>query len=93
MEVEKVRDVNVDWRVMSLSVLNDKRDHLSKGYRGLMDRGWGPVRVVIAAREKHGDAVVKPNQEWRRIASWARELASIAEANVRRARNARFRRD
>ena len=25
-----------------------------------MDRGWGPVRVVIAAREKFGDEVVKP---------------------------------
>ena len=25
-----------------------------------MDRGWGPVRVVIAAREKYGDEIVKP---------------------------------
>jgi 2-hydroxychromene-2-carboxylate isomerase len=59
MEVEKVRDVEVSWQVMSLSVLNEKRD-LSKSYRSLMDRAWGPVRVIIAAREQHGDAVVKP---------------------------------
>jgi hypothetical protein len=25
-----------------------------------MDRGWGPVRVVIAARAKFGDEIVKP---------------------------------
>jgi len=58
MEVEKVRDVEVTWSVMSLSVLNEKAD-LSKDYRNLMDRAWGPVRVVIAASEAHGDSVVK----------------------------------
>jgi hypothetical protein len=25
-----------------------------------MDRGWGPVRVITAAKEQHGDQVVKP---------------------------------
>jgi 2-hydroxychromene-2-carboxylate isomerase len=59
MEVEKVRDVEVTWQVMSLSVLNEKRD-LSPGYRKLMDKAWGPVRVLIAAQQQHGDAVVKP---------------------------------
>jgi hypothetical protein len=59
MEVEKVRDISVSWHVMSLAVLNDKRD-LPQQYRNLMDRAWGPVRVVIAAREQHGDGVVKP---------------------------------
>nr|WP_226345256.1 disulfide bond formation protein DsbA [Agilicoccus flavus] len=58
MEVERVRDVEVTWSVMSLSVLNEGRD-LDEGYRGLMDGGWGPVRVVIAARERHGQGVVK----------------------------------
>ena len=33
---------------------------LPEDYRGLMDQGWGPVRVVIAAREKFGDEIVKP---------------------------------
>ena len=59
MEVEKVRDVEISWQVMSLSVLNEKRD-LPAAYREAMDKGWGPVRVVIAAREKYGEDVVKP---------------------------------
>lgn len=59
LEVEKVRDVEVSWQVMSLAVLNEKQE-LTPAYRDLMDRAWGPVRVVIAARAQHGDAVVKP---------------------------------
>lgn len=58
MEVEKVRDVDVTWSVMSLSVLNEGRD-LDDGYRAFLDNGWGPVRVIIAAAEQHGDAVIK----------------------------------
>jgi 2-hydroxychromene-2-carboxylate isomerase len=58
-EVEKVRDVTVRWHVMSLAVLNEGRD-LPPDYRALMDRAWGPVRVVTAARVEHGDDVVKP---------------------------------
>jgi 2-hydroxychromene-2-carboxylate isomerase len=59
MEVEKIREVDVRWHVMSLAVLNEGRD-LPEGYRSLMDRSWGPVRVIIAAQEQHGDKVVKP---------------------------------
>jgi hypothetical protein len=59
MEVERVRPVDVTWSVMSLSVLNEGRD-LPEGYRAMMDRGWGPVRVIIAAAREHGDKVIKP---------------------------------
>lgn len=58
MEVEQQRDLEVTWSVMSLSVLNEGRD-LDPDYRAMMDQAWGPVRVVIAAREQHGDEVVK----------------------------------
>jgi 2-hydroxychromene-2-carboxylate isomerase len=60
LEVEKVRSVDVRWHVMSLSVLNEGRSELPEKYRALMDRGWGPVRVIIAARELHGEEYVKP---------------------------------
>ena len=59
-EVEKVRGVEVTWSVMSLSVLNEGRDELPESYREMLAAGWGPVRVVIAAREQHGDEIVKP---------------------------------
>lgn len=61
-EVETVRDVDVTWSVMSLSVLNEGQD-LSEEYREMMDQGWGPVRVVVAARAEHGDDIVKPLYE------------------------------
>jgi len=57
-EVEKVRDVSVTWHVMSLAVLNEGRD-LPAEYRDMMDRAWGPVRVVVAAQKQFGDDVVK----------------------------------
>ncbi|MEE6296358.1 mycothiol-dependent nitroreductase Rv2466c family protein [Georgenia wangjunii] len=59
MEVEKVRDITVRWHIMSLAVLNEGRE-LPEDYRALMDRAWGPARVVNAARELHGEEHVKP---------------------------------
>ena len=59
MEVEQVRDVEVTWSVMSLAVLNDGRE-LPAEYRSVMERSWGPVRVVVAAAREHGSSVIKP---------------------------------
>jgi 2-hydroxychromene-2-carboxylate isomerase len=59
MEVEKVRDVEVTWSVMSLSVLNEGRD-LPESYRDMMERSWAPVRVIVAAAHEHGPTMIKP---------------------------------
>jgi 2-hydroxychromene-2-carboxylate isomerase len=57
LEVEQVRPVETKWHVMSLAVLNEGRE-LPEKYIDLMKRAWGPVRVVIAAQQQHGDEVV-----------------------------------
>ena len=58
-EVEDVRGIETNWNVMSLSVLNEGRD-LPAEYMEKMKQGWGPVRVIIAARELHGAEYIKP---------------------------------
>ena len=59
LEVQSQRDIEVEWNIFSLAVLNEGRE-LTPEYRARTDKTWGPVRVVAAAKRKNGYEVVLP---------------------------------
>jgi 2-hydroxychromene-2-carboxylate isomerase len=59
LEAAKVRELNVRFHVMSLAVLNEDRE-LSEEYLEFLKPTWGPVRVLIAAQQRHGDQSLEP---------------------------------
>jgi 2-hydroxychromene-2-carboxylate isomerase len=59
LEVAKVRNIDLHFRVMSLSVLNEGRE-VNDSYRNRLAQGWGPVRVCVAAARDHGEKVLEP---------------------------------
>ena len=59
LEVEKVRDVDVHFHVMSLAVLNSDTE-ISDDYRQMLKTTWGPVRVAIAAEQFKGEEILEP---------------------------------
>jgi len=63
LEVEKVRPVRVNWRIMSLAYLNlvqHEGKGLSEEYVQRMSRAWGPVRVCAAAAADAGPGILGP---------------------------------
>ena len=59
LEVEKVRDVETTFHVMSLSVLNQGKEGLPERYIEMLERGWGPVRLAIAIEQAHGPKALR----------------------------------
>jgi 2-hydroxychromene-2-carboxylate isomerase len=59
LEVERVRDIDVQWHVMSLTYLNQRKE-VSEEYRDKLAPGWGPVRVLMAAQEHVGEQALLP---------------------------------
>ncbi|NDD30673.1 MAG: disulfide bond formation protein DsbA [Proteobacteria bacterium] len=59
LAAKEVRDVDVNFHVMSLAVLNEGRD-MPENYKELLALAWKPVRVLIAAEQLHGNTVVEP---------------------------------
>ncbi len=63
LEVQKVRPVRPDWRIMSLAYLNltqHEGKDLSEEYLERMGRAWGPIRVCAAAAEQRGPGILEP---------------------------------
>ncbi len=63
LEVEKVRPVRADWRIMSLAYLNlvqHEGKNLSDEYLERMAKAWGPIRVVAAAEKEKGPDILGP---------------------------------
>jgi 2-hydroxychromene-2-carboxylate isomerase len=60
LQVEQVRDVRINWHVMSLAILNEGRADLSEQYKERMSRALGPVRICIAAEQMKGPDILLP---------------------------------
>lgn len=59
LEVERVRDVEVRFRVMSLWLLNEGREGLEERYARWLADTLGPVRVLVAAERRYGTPVLR----------------------------------
>ncbi len=53
LEIEKVRDVQTTWHIMSLAYLNQDKD-IPDSYRERLKDAWEPVRVCMAVEQEYG---------------------------------------
>lgn len=59
LEVEKQRNTKTAWHVMSLTLLNEERE-VSDDYRKTLTEALGPVRICVAAAQRHGAEALGP---------------------------------
>lgn len=59
LEVEKVRDIEVTWHIMSLAYLNKDKE-VPDEYKEFLQTAWQPVRVLMAAEQQHGKEALLP---------------------------------
>ncbi|MDF3298520.1 mycothiol-dependent nitroreductase Rv2466c family protein [Streptomyces tropicalis] len=58
LEAERHRPLDLRFHVMSL-YLHNEGNELPDWYRELVDKSIGPVRVAVAAAERHGEKVLR----------------------------------
>lgn len=58
LEVERLQPIDLRFRIMSLSILNEHRE-VEPWYREFNDRAWGPARVCAAVEVLHGHTVLR----------------------------------
>ncbi|GAB2858931.1 DsbA family protein [Streptomyces deserti] len=58
LEVERERPLDLRFHVMSLH-LHNTGNELPDRYRDLVERSIGPVRVAVAAAERHGEKILR----------------------------------
>jgi hypothetical protein len=58
LEVERYRDIDLRFHLMSLWMLNEERE-LPASYRLLLDRSPGPGRVAAAAIQRYGEPILR----------------------------------
>lgn len=56
-EVEKVRDISVQWNVMSLYYLNKDREGIGQKYLDHASDALAPLRVITQASQMYGDEI------------------------------------
>lgn len=89
IEVERERNLQVDWKIMSLAHLNKDRE-VDAAHQDAFGKSWWATRVVVAAKAEHGAATVLPlytaigTRIHNRKEKLSRELlvAAIAEAGL-----------
>jgi predicted DsbA family dithiol-disulfide isomerase len=59
LEVERLRALDLRFRIMSLAVLNSGREDIPEQYKKQQDQAWWAVRVAAALARQRGEAALR----------------------------------